>query len=109
MVLILCQYHQYLFALNMNHVSKIFEIDKIKPDKKLYILNPDTAKIGILLKNSFIFPSEKVNIVLKTDQDIHKPDLFFKGFIKKQIFDGFVLEKDKIYGILNKKFLDKKE
>ncbi|MCP4157096.1 MAG: hypothetical protein GY757_55810 [bacterium] len=105
MILLLMLFRNSSFAVDMTYVSRIINIAKTQTGKELFLLPPDSAATGIILKSECILPADSVEEMLAYDGSITPANPFLKGCMKNTNIESFVIINNKIYGVLSSIFL----
>jgi hypothetical protein len=111
MELLLMVYNHTSYAVDMTHVSRILDMEKTRPPEDTWLWNPaDTAspapaEMGVLLKNDYVLPADKVEKMITYNGHMETPNHFLKGCMKNDNIQGFILVKNRIYGMLSAAFL----
>ncbi len=105
MILLLMLFRNSSFAVNMEYVSRIINIDKSQAEEDQFLVPPGPAAAGIVLKSECILPADSVEEMLAYDGSITPPNPFLKGCMKNTNIESFVIINNKIYGVLSSIFL----
>lgn len=113
MELLLLVYNNMTYAVDMTHVSRVIDMEKTRPPEENWLLDPGNSvrpvsvpiKMGILLKNHYVLPAAKVEKMITYHGAVTAPNLFLKGCMKNDNIEGFILVKNRIYGMLSAAFL----
>lgn len=105
MMVLLMIYKNIRFAIDMAYVSRIINIERNKPGEELCLWDPAPAAVGIKLKNGLILPASHVEEMLAYEREVTRPNPFLEGIMKNRNIEGFILVKNRIYGVLGAIFL----
>ncbi len=94
------------FAFNMNEIAKVFKAKSIKKkEQDLLLFKLNQNSFALQLKNSKIFPVFKIEKMIEYSGEISNIDVFTKGCTYNSVFEGFILDEDKIYAVPDQIFL----
>ena len=108
MNVLLMIYDNNRYAVDMTHVSRIINMQRTPAVAELCLwdpLHPVPSSAGVILKNGFIIPAMEVEEMLYYDGEAAEPNPFLRGCMKNSKIEGFVINKNRIYGKLNATFL----
>lgn len=101
-------YDNIRYAVDMTHVSRIINMERTPAAAELCLwdpVHPAPSKAGIILKNGLVLPASEVEEMLPIDGEAAAPNPFLRGCMKNSNIEGFVMNKNRIYGKLNAVFL----
>lgn len=107
MDLLLLKYRTFQFAVAMGEVSRIIHNPPAGAEPERCLLDPGATRDSVILKSDYLLPASKVEEMISVATPPAVMNFFLKGCLKKNIFQGFVIYKERIYGLLSSDFLKK--
>ncbi len=105
MELLLLVHNNNNAAIDMRHVSRIVNLKNTQIGKEWILPGDKHAVHGVLLKNEFILPVERIVEMMEYEEGIIMPNPFLKGCMTKKDFCGFAVVQNTIYVVLSPQYL----
>jgi hypothetical protein len=108
MNLLLMSYDNIRYAVDMTYISRIINMERTPAAVDLCLWDPEhpvPSPAGVMLKNGLVLPASEVEEMLSYDGGAAVPNPFLRGCMKNSNIEGFIMNKNRIYGKLNAIFL----